>query len=100
MLALCGLVVLALLSSFWVLTTSTTVHSRQSPDQIAACLAAGDRNFVDVSPLPKGGEQIDILNGKRSSIARYSIHPDAEGSRVDYRRELFAMTSVNRKNCV
>ena len=69
----------------------------KDPSAVAFCLA--NRNNVPVLDRPDGSKVVLIKNGYGGVSLAFSIFPEGEGSRIEYRRE-FGTIGGQWKKCV
>lgn len=69
----------------------------KQPSAVAFCLA--NRNNVPVLDRPDGSKVVLLKNGYGGVSLAFSIFPDGEGSRVEYRKE-FGTIGSQWKKCV
>lgn len=72
-------------------------HIDHSVSAVAFCLA--NRNNVPVLDRPDGSKVVLIKNGYGGVSLAFSIFPDGEGSRIEYRKE-FGTIGGQWKKCV
>ncbi|WP_237451995.1 hypothetical protein [Qipengyuania algicida] len=72
-------------------------HSDHSVSAVAFCLA--NRNNVPVLDRPDGSKVVLLKNGYGGVSLAFSIYPEGEGSRIEYRRQ-FGTIGGQWKKCV
>lgn len=72
-------------------------HSPRSVSEVAFCLA--NRNNAPVLERPDGSRTILLKNGYGAVSLAFSVYPDGDGSRIEYRKQ-FGTIGGQWKKCV
>ncbi|MEG8220122.1 hypothetical protein OSJ57_05730 [Sphingomonas sp. HH69] len=72
-------------------------HSTHSVNAVAFCLA--NRNNVPTLDRPDGSKVVLLKNGYGGVSLAFSIYPEGEGSRIEYRKQ-FGTIGGQWKKCV
>tara|TARA_R110000782_G_scaffold167129_9_gene259339 strand:+ start:75653 stop:75994 length:342 start_codon:yes stop_codon:yes gene_type:complete len=96
---LCGAVLAGCASTQKVLGNSPTevFHSEKSQNEVAFCLA--NKNNTVPMPRDDGSKVVLIKNGYGGVSLAFSIYPEGDGSRIEYRKQFGTVGGI-WKQCV
>jgi hypothetical protein len=72
-------------------------HSTHSPKEVAFCL--GNKNNVSTLEKDDGSRVVLLKNGYGGVSLAFSIYPEGDGSRIEYRKEFGTIGGI-WKQCV